>query len=617
MSFVLRQVSRSAEGREIVRVRTVADAEIAVGRSPDCAIHLPDLAVTLHHAVIRQPGPGRIEVAATANLPFDVDGRSTERIGIDVARGATIRMGSHSLAVSAGERPGDVVITIERVEALSDASETKDEARAFSLAGVAPSKRLSAWGFALLVLLAALAWPVWTFYANRPANQAAVQEATRVPGAIRNVGFHADEMWSSGKLSRAHANLEGNCQACHVKPFVSVRDDACIACHAKVYDHADPRRLSVARAPPGPGAKFQLAVAHAFNKPEGGCVDCHREHEGAGRMPVTAQAFCTDCHGSLDARLKDTKLQNAGDFGTDHPEFRPAVMTNPTGPHPTIQRISLAAKPEEDSGLKFPHRLHLSRTNGVARMAQTLSADYGFGAGLDCKNCHVTDASGTRYVSVSMEKSCGMCHSLAFDRIDGTVRTLRHGDPQAVAADLRAFYRSTAPDRPISLGGMARRVPGDFAAYRVNADYRLASATRAGNAERAIRAVFSPGGACYDCHQVLQPSQTGTGTYGVVPVHLTRRYLSKGWFDHAAHDTEKCTRCHAAPVSSKSSDLLLPDIASCRECHGGESARKAVPSACAMCHDYHANPRAPVMGRQMRERGRRSGRRPDEVAANF
>lgn len=616
MSFILRLVSRSADGREIIRARTIAQDEISVGRSPDCDIHLPDLAVTLHHAVIRQIERTRIEIRSTANLPFDVDGKQTELTQIDVTRGAAVRIGSHSLAVSAAESAGDVAITVERVEALSDASENKDENRAFSLAGVAPSKRLSAWGFALLVLLAALAWPMWSFYAHRSANVAQAQAATTQPDAIRNAGFHPDEMWSSGKLSLAHANLEGNCQACHVKPFVAVRDDACVACHAKVHDHADPRRQAAARAAPGAGARFQRAVAHAFNKPEGGCVDCHSEHEGAGRMQPTAQRFCTDCHATLDERLKDTKLQNAGDFGTDHPQFRPAIMTNPTGPMPTIQRVSLDATPMEESGLKFPHRMHLSKTNGVARMAQTLSGEYDFAGGLGCKNCHVPDANGVRFQTLSMEKSCSMCHSLAFDKIDGTVRTLRHGDPKAVAADLRAFYRSTAPDRPISLGGMARRVPGDFAAYRANADYRLASATRAGGAERAIRAVFSPGGACYDCHMVLQPGQTGTGTYGVVPVRLQQRYLKKGWFDHAAHDTEKCTSCHAAQTSDKSSDLLLPDIASCRQCHGGESAHKQVPSSCAMCHDYHLGDGAPTMGKQLRQHGKRAARR-DEIAAAF
>jgi hypothetical protein len=618
VSYLLRQVSRSADGREIVRTRTVDRPELTIGRSPDCDIHLADLAVTLHHAIFRQRGAGSVEVAATANLPIDVDGRSTERAQVDVATGASVRIGSHMLAISAGEQAGDVAISVERIEALSDSSETKEENRIFSLAGVAPSKRGSAWIFALLVLAAALAWPVWTFYQNRPANLAQVQTAAGQSGQIRPAGFHADEMWSSGKLSQAHGNLEGNCQACHVQPFVSVRDDACIACHSKVHDHADPRRLAVAKPAAEGAAKLRLAVAAAFNKPEGGCVGCHTEHEGATRMPVTAQRFCSDCHGALDARLRDTKLQNAGDFGTDHPEFRPAIVTNPGGAKPTIQRVSLAATPMEESGLKFPHRLHLSTTNGVARMAQTMSADYGFGTGLDCKNCHVTDSSGTRFKPVSMEQNCSMCHSLAFDRIEGTVRTLRHGDPKAVAADLRAFYRSTAPERPISLGGMSRRRPGDFAAYRIAADYRMGAAVRAGGADRAIRAVFSPGGACFDCHQVIQPAVTGTGTFGVVPVTLPDRYMQKGWFDHSAHDTETCTSCHAAKTSNKSADLLLPDIKSCRNCHGGEHARKEVPSSCAMCHDYHVTGGAPWAVREDRSRGkRRTVRRGQIVAANF
>jgi hypothetical protein len=622
VSFILRQVSRSADGREIVRTRTVVQPELTIGRNPDCDIHLADLAATLHHAVIRRLSSGAVEIAATANLPIDVDGRSTERARIDVAKGASVRIGSHMLAISAGDQPDDVAISIERIEALSDASETRDENRIFSLTGVAPGKRSSAWAFALLVLIAALAWPIWSFYANRPANLAQVRAASVDPAKIQPAGFHADEMWSSGKLSQAHANLEGNCQACHVEPFVSVRDDACVACHAKVHDHADPRRIAVAKPQAEGAAKLRLAVASAFNKPEGGCVGCHTEHEGATRMPVTAQRFCSDCHGALDTRLRDTKLQNAGDFGTDHPEFRPAIVTNPGGApggaKPTFQRVSLAATPMEESGLKFPHRLHLSKTNGVARMAQTLSADYGFGTGLDCKNCHVTDPSGTRFRPIDMEQNCGMCHSLAFDRIGGTVRTLRHGQPEAVVADLRAFYRSTSPDRPISLGGMARRRPGDFAAFRTAADYRAGAAIRAGGAGRAIRAVFSPGGACFDCHQVIQPQATKTGTFGVVPVTLPDRYMQKGWFDHSAHETETCVSCHAAKTSDKSADLLLPDIKSCRACHGGEHARKEVPSACAMCHDYHATGGTPWAIREDRNKGkRRPARGRQVVAANF
>src|SRR3546814_14076898 len=36
-------------------------------------------------------------------------------------------------------------------------------------------------------------------------------------------------------------------------------------------------------------------------------------------------------------------------------------------------------------------------------------------------------------------------HSLAFETIGGTVRTLRHGQPDQAIADLRAYFRSTSP----------------------------------------------------------------------------------------------------------------------------------------------------------------------------
>jgi hypothetical protein len=41
--------------------------------------------------------------------------------------------------------------------------------------------------------------------------------------------------------------------------------------------------------------------------------------------------------------------------------------------------------------------------------------------------------------------------------------------------------------------------------------------------------------------------------------------------------------------------LLLPDLASCRTCHGGESTNKKVQSSCAMCHDYHLGAGKPSM----------------------
>src|SRR3546814_7931019 len=138
-------------------------------------------------------------------------------------------------------------------------------------------------------------------------------------------------------------------------------------------------------------------------------------------------------------------------------------------------------------------------------MAWTMKAQYGFGDALACKDCHRPTADGVRFLPVNMERDCQMCHSLAFEPIVGTVRTLRHGQPDQAIADLRAYFRSTSPAQPPALGGMARRRPGDYAQGRIYHAYFGAAAARPSRADDAVRAVFSKGGACYDCHTITPP----------------------------------------------------------------------------------------------------------------
>ncbi|SCW87619.1 Cytochrome c3 [Sphingobium faniae] len=582
ISFLIRQISLTADGREIVRAATMEKPQLILGRAAENDIALPDLALEPDHARIEQVDARTIRVRATGTLGFGLDGRTVRSAEIDVAKGAELRFGGHRITVSQGE-DGAAILSIRRIDAVSEASEDKDEARVFSLRGLAPGKRLTAWAMALVILIGFLAIPIWS-YANRPTGDS--RDIYRVRG---------DKAWSSGPLSQAHHALEGRCETCHQKAFVSVRDSACQTCHKDVHDHAPATRIAMARAKPGLGGQFLNHVAATFGKPpEGACVDCHREHEGAGPMQPAPQAFCTDCHGTLKDRLKDTKLGNAADFGTSHPQFSPLVQTVP-GEHPRFARMSLDARPSDDSGLKFPHDIHLSATGGVAQMARSMKTQTGFGDALACKDCHKPTADGVRFLPVNMERDCQMCHSLAFETIGGTVRRLRHGQPDQVIADLRAYYRSSGPTRPIALGGMARRRPGDYAQGQVYHAYFGAVATRPSRADEAIRAVFSKGGACYDCHTVTPPGANGNADWQVLPVHQPMRYMMNGWFDHAAHRTETCESCHAAPKSHDAKQLLLPGIDSCRTCHGGEKSAADVPSGCAMCHSYHSGDGAPWM----------------------
>jgi predicted CXXCH cytochrome family protein len=574
MSFIVRQISLTADGREIVRSVTLAKPQLSLGRASTNDIHLPDLALEPDHARIEQIDSRTIRVRATGTLAFDIEGRFTRQADIDTSKGAELRFGGHRVTVS--QEDGATVLAVRRIDAVSEAAEEKEEAHVFSLARLAPPKRLTAWALALAILIGFLAVPIYS-YATRPTDD------TRSIYSVKG-----DGAWSSGPLSQAHHALEGKCETCHQKAFVAVRDSACQSCHGSVHDHAPAARIAMARAEPGIGGKFLNLVASTFGKPpEGACVDCHREHEGAGPLRPTPQAFCTDCHGSLKDRLKDTKLADAADFGTAHPQFTALVQYNP-GKQPSFTRTSLDAKPRDDSGLRFPHDIHLSKTGGVARMARTLGAEKGYGDALACQDCHRTTADGVRFLPVEMERDCQSCHSLAFETVGGTVRTLRHGEPKQVIADLRAYYRSTAPTQPVGLSGTARRRPGDYAQGRVYHAYFGAAVARPSRADDAIRAVFSKGGACYDCHII-----TNNGSWQVTPVNQPMRYMMNGWFDHKAHSTESCESCHAAPRSDDARQLLLPGIDSCRTCHGGEQSKADVPSGCAMCHSYHIGDGAP------------------------
>jgi pSer/pThr/pTyr-binding forkhead associated (FHA) protein len=646
MSFIIRQISRTADGREIVRPTTVLGIELTVGRLTDNDVHLPDLAVEPRHAVIREEAPGQVVIESISGLGFGLDGRTVMRADARAATGAELRFGSHLLRI--GAEDGAVTVTVERVAALSDASEAKDQQTVFTLRGLMPGKRISAYAFIALVLAAFLAWPVYTYATYRGEK-------------IRPEGFHADTSWSSGKLSKAHAELANDCQACHTDAFVAVRDTACVACHTgshggeaaglqrvaltgpgkpgpAAYNHAPLDKMLASRGESGIGGQIKSFFKTTFNVPEGRCVDCHTEHEGAGSMPATQQAFCSDCHSGLQDRLRAAGFKSgvgdASDFGLKHPQFRPVVLAGYTGAVPFEQRDARAGgnpllgwktqravldRPlKMDGGLKFTHAQHISTSNGVAQMWRQVSP--GRGAGMDCQACHKTDPSGTRYQPVRMETACQACHSLGVQTVGGTVRQLPHGQPTQVIADIRAFYGSGGGFRPAGLpvARYTRARPGDANAERRSADLARAAARMPAQASAMVRATFAPGGVCGECHAV---SFTGGDNVRIAPVAQPVRFLHKGWFDHRSHEnlavrgpngsrTWGCKDCHAADKSNDARDLLLPALANCQSCHTGENGatnvrlvRSGTPSGCAMCHDYHADQGAPWV---LRGKGRKA-----------
>ena len=564
MPFRIRTIDQTASGREIVRERELAQAELTIGRAAENDIHLPDLAVEQRHVRVVPAVGGQLRLQAVGRLGFTVDGRSHEDVTIDPAEGAELELGSYRLQFAT--ESGAVAVTIRKFEAREGG---KGEARrGFSLAHVLPGKRPLAWAGLAAILIAFLALPVWS-HLNRVQTKPGIDRLGDKPDAVM-----MDASWRTGALSSVHHGLEDNCEACHVEPFVAVRDETCLTCHEDITDHAAQPRQDVARGPMEWLDAAQWDVAHALNKPgPGACTDCHTEHEGQGRMEPTRERFCADCHGSLDVRLTDTALGNASDFGKAHPQFQ-AVLTTERGQEEPV-RVSLTERPRQWNGLTFPHELHLNARGGVTQMARRLGTRNGYGEALECNDCHRPTADGVRFLPVDMENDCESCHSLVIDQVGGVYRKVRHGDAAQARAELMALGRAS---RPAIVAGRGR--PGQ---YGTGGRYSIEFGGPATGAALLARAMAREG-LCGECHTPAGAA----GSLDVMPVTQPARYFIHGWFDHEEHKQERCVTCHAADRSDASSDLLLPGIAQCRDCHQGESARTAeVPSGCAMCHSYH------------------------------
>src|SRR5947207_3493863 len=95
---------------------------------------------------------------------------------------------------------------------------------------------------------------------------------------------HDARVFSSGRLSEAHAVLEKQCAACHIQQAggfsATAADSACLACHDGPQHHPD---------------------ATASNSPKPACAECHAEHRGHVNLSAAKTKSCAECHADLSA----------------------------------------------------------------------------------------------------------------------------------------------------------------------------------------------------------------------------------------------------------------------------------------------------------------------------
>jgi hypothetical protein len=403
------------------------------------------------------------------------------------------------------------------------------------------------------------------------------------------------KVYSSGPLAASHAVFTQQCSLCHLARTASfsaqVSDPACLACHDAPAHHAN--------------QTFTPA-----------CSSCHLEHKGARLLAATSDSSCSQCHADLHTRDgKPHYAVSITKFAKGHPEFS-ALRTGRSDPgkvkfnhyvhlqphlmgannervdlscddcHRTAKGLdgwpyaaAMEASPVEESvpqGLKPPS---LAGRGGTAEAVA-------FPDSLDVATSGTEEPRGAarpRYMTpITFSQHCAACHNLQFDKRFGNDQ-VPHEKPEVVHAFLlKQFgeYIAAHPGAVHEVNPPDRQIPERVRVPRVARDATEWVQFRTDDAEWLLWSKT-----CKQCH-TLNP---GAGPLPVVAnSNLTARWLPHAQFDHGAHRMMTCNSCHANTSNSReTSDILLPGIQTCQQCHREDKPKEAAEGRCFECHQYH------------------------------
>ena len=483
-----------------------------------------------------------------------------------------------------------------------------------------------------------------------------------------------ERLYLGGPVSTAHAMFESECRLCHgpgptpggpgtpvtraslaaaaaAGPhgfFLRVGDASCTTCHA------------------GP----RHAAGETFTPR---CASCHIEHLGRSVLVQIADRHCVQCHGSLETRDgKPPAFHRTIPTLAEHPEFAVAVKD---ADRVGRVRLDAPAQLHDPAQMKLNHAKHLKvNLKGVEEIEKAFGpaalVKVKDGAQIACTFCHRPEEGGQYLQPIAYERHCAACHPLDFDgRFPDAV--VPHDAPPIVRAFLRgtlseAFEQCQAipageggkpirdrcvelelakappapaaeSDRPRGLrrgGGAEAEAPpadeprgGRLRGRAAEPEPAPAPAPdtprgrRGGGSEApgpggwiaAQLATIEPGvfkQRCEYCHTL---KREGDALPQVAPPAIPSRWLPHARFDHGAHRPVACAECHKAAASTETRDVLLPSIATCRECH---TPRAGARTGCVECHRYHdksqeRSPDGPFTVHQLLDRV--GSRKPDRV----
>lgn len=377
---------------------------------------------------------------------------------------------------------------------------------------------------------------------------------------------HAPMLWSAGPISNNHKILESNCRACHEAPFKTVRDDSCIACHTMT-NHA-PTLAKVTAEHPEVNYR---------------CGDCHQEHNGDGALKPQDSRLCLKCHSQLTTLLPKSDRGVVPRF-SEHPELAVRIRQYPADPSQpvTLKKVALDSANEliDTTRIKLNHQKHLMpNLRGEDGPTQ-----------LTCTDCHQLTADLKKVRPISFLDHCARCHSLGFDdRLKEKV--VPHGNPDTVYNYLYAEYAKLFLDteRPGTRQDFVKRYrPGQMPEVeQPNLEFTKAFVEQ--ESRKAEGELFRKT-ACFLCHEVreLGAQPPGKSGFEVLRPNIPDQWMPAARFSHGAHQQETCDSCHHnVRNSTKTTDLNLPRMRDCTNCHQEGKVLGKVSTECTMCHSFH------------------------------
>lgn len=430
-------------------------------------------------------------------------------------------------------------------------------------------------------------------------------------------------IYTSGPVSAKHSMFGADCGRCHTpeveRPSMAsatfaagrspaifwrrVSDDACQKCHDGPVHHDN----------------------QAFT-PE--CSTCHVEHRERLSLTSLTDRHCTQCHSDLKTRGAAPRFERTiSGFPASHPEF--AVIM--TGRKDTAQ-MKLNHEKHLKAGLRGP-KGPVQMTCSDCHRPIAVAASWPFSqasmvgpAGTPGEVLPPAKGQAAYMDPIGYATHCAGCHPLDFDpRFPGTVAP--HDEPEVVQAFLLAKFTEGPPKPPeppkeeeegdrSRLPGRRkgtieqkeekqdeeespRRLPGRRARaedeekedQEEGGRARLPGRRKAGEEKEppgesiaaqvraAERLLFKK---CQECHMLeIFPDKLPSVAATAIPA----RWLVHSVFNHRSHRMLTCLACHEkAPTSQETSDVLLPGIQACLQCH---RMQRGARSDCVECHLYH------------------------------